>query len=134
MRIDCDTGSAERDGTWVVPRRLEVRVATGAVKLDFTQAVITYPVLQVDADVQTGHLVLLTRPGIVVDAGDVAVKLGSVKVTAQPEVGAPVILRIEVTGTVHTGTITARPPRLVSPRRSFLHWLLRRPKRPALPG
>ncbi len=34
----------------------------------------------------------------------------------------PRILRVQVTGKVASGSLTARPP-----RRSFLQWLLRRP-------
>jgi hypothetical protein len=129
MRIECESGSAGRDGAWVVPRRMEVRVTSGAVKLDFTQAAITVPALSIDADVNGGTLTLLTRPGIVVDAGDVAVSGGTVQVKPQPGPSEPVILRIEVSGRVRGGVITARPP-----RRTLLQWLLRRPKRPALPG
>jgi hypothetical protein len=38
MRIDCRSGNAKRDGRWVVPQRIEVRVTSGNVKLDFTEA------------------------------------------------------------------------------------------------
>ena len=56
VRIQCSSGSAQRNGSWVVPRRMEVRVSSGSVRLDFTEAVITAPVLQIDADVQSGSL------------------------------------------------------------------------------
>jgi hypothetical protein len=133
VRIECSAGSAGREGQWVVPRRMEVRVASGIVKLDFTHAAVTLPELTIDADVANGSLLLLTRPGIVVDAGDVAVAGGTVSVKPQPGPAEPVILRIEVSGQVRGGVITARPPRRISPRRTFLQWLLRRPRRPALP-
>jgi murein DD-endopeptidase MepM/ murein hydrolase activator NlpD len=45
IRIDCQDANAKRDGRWLVPRRMEVRVAGGHVRLDFTGAVITRPVL-----------------------------------------------------------------------------------------
>jgi len=86
--------------------------------------------LQIDADVRSGSLKLLTKPGIVVDTDDVAVRSGSVKVRAPwgPEV--PVILQVQVSGKVGSGNITARPP-----RRNFWQWLLRhpRPYAPAAP-
>jgi Domain of unknown function (DUF1707) len=120
VRIDCGSGAARRDGQWVVPQRMEIRVTSGAVKLDLTKAIITSPTLEIDAEVRSGALTLITRPGIVVDTDDVAVRSGSVKTRPQQE--APVILRVEVSGHVNSGSFTARPP-----RRTFVQWLLRRP-------
>ena len=123
VRIDCGSGSTKRDGRWVVPHRMDVRVTSGSVRLDFTDAVITQPSLRVDAEVHSGNLTLVTRPGIVVDADEVSVRSGSVKVREPWAHDAPVALRIEVTGTVRSGSITARPP-----RRTFWQWLTRRPR------
>jgi Domain of unknown function (DUF1707) len=134
VRIECGSGSARRDGPWVVPRRMEVRVTSGTVRLDFSEAVITAGVLEIAADVKSGSLTLLTRPGIVVDAGEVSVSSGSVRVKPQPGPAEPVILRVEVSGIVRSGSISARPLRLKSPRRTFLEWLARRPKRPPVLG
>ena len=39
VRIDRTSGWAKRDGSWVVPQRMEVRVTSGHVTLDFTEAV-----------------------------------------------------------------------------------------------
>ena len=122
VRIECGSGSAKRDGRWVVPERIEVRVSSGSVKLDLTRAVISSPTLQVDADVRSGSLVLVTRPGIVVDTDDVAVRSGSVGVKAPRGAGVPAVLRVHVTGQVGSGSLKARPP-----RRTFWQWLLRRP-------
>ena len=82
IRIDRTSGWAKREGRWLVPPRIEVRVKSGHITLDFTEAVITQPLLQIDADVGSGMLTLLTKPGIVVDADDVAVSSGGVKVRA----------------------------------------------------
>jgi hypothetical protein len=122
VRIDCHSGSARRDGRWLVPQRIEVRCTSGSVTLDFTEAVIAQPSLQIDADVHSGSLRLLTKPGVVVDADDVAVHSGGVKVRAPWGLDVPVILRIQVSGKVGSGQITARPP-----RRTFGQWLRRRP-------
>jgi Domain of unknown function (DUF1707) len=123
VRIDCRSGHAKREGRWVVPRRMEVRVTSGGAKLDFTEALISERSLQLDVDVRSGHVVLVTRPGIVVDTDDVAVRSGHVKVRAPwgPEV--PEILRIDVVGKVGSGHFIARPP-----YRSFWQWLTRKPK------
>ena len=130
VRIDRRSGSAKRDGRWLVPHRIEVRVTSGQVKLDFTEAVITQSSLQIDADVRSGSLKLVTKPGIVVDTDDVAVRSGSVKVRAPWGPDVPVILQVQVSGKVGSGRITARPP-----RRNFWQWLLRhpRPYAPAAP-
>ena len=129
IRLDCRSGSAKRDGRWVVPRRIEVRVTSGEVKLDFTEAIIAQPLLKIDADVRSGRLLLVTRPGIMVDADDVTVRSGEVKVRAPWGSDVPVTLRLEVSGKVGSGSIKARPP-----RRSFWQWLTRRPPRYALAG
>src|SRR5215831_9228527 len=84
VRIDCKGANARRDGDWVVPRRMEIRAVGGTVKLDFTQAVITQPTLQMEAEVRGGNLILITRPGVAVDTDDVAVRGGTVKVRPSP--------------------------------------------------
>ena len=128
VRIDCDTSHTRRDGSWVVPQRMEVRITAGSVRLDFTEAVITRPTLRLDADVNAGHLVLITGPGVVVDTDGVSVSAGHVRVAAHAGPADPVVLRIEVSGTVRGGTVVVRSPR--RPRRTFLQWLLRRPATP----
>jgi hypothetical protein len=127
MRFDCRSGHIKRNGPWLVPLRAEVHVTSGRVLLDFTQAVITRPVLQIDADVRSGELVLVTKPGIVVDSDDVVIRSGEVKVRAPWDPGTPVLLRISVSGKVGSGRLKAGPP-----RRTFWQWLGRRPRPYAL--
>jgi hypothetical protein len=122
-RIDIRSGHVQRVDRWVVPQRMEVKVTSGHLKLDFTQAVITQPSLKLDIDVRSGHVRLVTKPGIVVDADDVAIRSGHVKVRAPWGSDAPVQLRIEVTGKVGSGHFLAGP-RL----RTFWEWLTRKPK------
>jgi hypothetical protein len=134
VRIESHSSAIKREGPWVVPQRMEIRVSSGSVILDFTEAVITQPALQIDAEVHSGSLTLVTKPGIVVDTDDVSVHSGATKIQA-PDASVPVILRVQVSGTVGSGVIKARPPRLPKrPRRTFWQWLLRRPKPRALPG
>ena len=89
IRIEAGSGSARRDGRWVVPRRMEIRVRSGSVRLDFTEAVITEATLLIDAEVNSGSLTLITRPGIVVDTDDVSVGSGSVRVRPPGDPGTP---------------------------------------------
>jgi len=122
-RIDTRSGHVKRVARWVVPQRMEVTVTSGHVLLDFTEAVITQPMLKLDVDVRSGHVRLLTRPGIEVDADDVAIRSGHVRVKAPWGSEVPVQLRIEVTGKVGSGHFIARPP-----YRNFWQWLTRQPK------
>lgn len=129
VRIDCGSGSIRRDGRWVVPHAMHVQVTSGSVTLDFTEAVISVPLLSIHAEVRSGSLRLVTKPGIVVDTDEVTIRSGSAKVIAPWDPGVPVTLRVDVSGKVGSGTITARPP-----RRTFWQWLLRRPMRYASAG
>jgi len=122
-RIECHGGNARRDGRWVVPKRLEVRVKGGNVKLDFTQAVTTHGALEIDADIRGGNLVILTRPGIAVDSDDVEMRGGNIKVRAPWGADVPVALQVSISGRVRGGNVVARPP-----RRTFWQWLTRKPK------
>ena len=136
VRIDCQSSSVERTGPWLVPRRMEVRVKSGTVTLDFTEAVITQPVLPIEAEVGAGALTLITKPGIVVDMDEVTVRSGALEVKAPWGQDASV-LRIEVSGKVGSGVISARPRRRPRPprppRRTFWQWLTRQPRpRPAI--
>jgi Domain of unknown function (DUF1707) len=123
VRIDTRSGHVRRVDRWVVPQRMEVKVTSGQVHLDLTQAVITQPLLKLDIDVRSGHIRVLTRPGIVVDADDVVIRSGHVRVKAPCDPDVPVQLRVEVSGTVGSGHFIARPR-----YRSFWQWLTRQPK------
>jgi Domain of unknown function (DUF1707) len=123
IRLHCSSGHAERQGRWVVPSRMDLKVTSGHITLDFTQAVITQPALHIDADVHSGYITLITKPGIVVDADDVTVRSGHVHVRAPWGADVPVLLRIDISGKCGSGRISARPP-----RRTFWQWLRRAPR------
>jgi len=123
IRLHCSSGHAERQGRWVVPSRMNLKVSNGHITLDFTQAVITQPALHIYANVHSGHITLITKPGIVVDADDVTVHNGHVRVRAPWGPDVPVLLRVDVAGRCGSGHITARPP-----RRTFWQWLRRAPR------
>jgi hypothetical protein len=122
VKIHCSSGHSERVGRWTVPARMELKVTSGHIRVDLTDAVITQPTLHIDAEVRSGHIILMTRPGIAVDLDDVSVRSGHVKVRAPWGDSAPVFLRVTVAGTCGSGHIVARPP-----RRSFWQWLRRAP-------
>jgi hypothetical protein len=123
IRLKVTSGNAHREGRWVVPQRMECIVTSGNIKLDFTDAVLTGRTLRIDAEVRSGNLTIVTKPGIVVDADDVSIGSGNVKVRAPWGTTPPELLRIELAGRVRSGNITARPP-----RRTFWQWLTRAPR------
>jgi hypothetical protein len=122
VRLHCSSGHAARTGRWVVPDRMDLKVCSGRIVLDFTQAVITRPTLHIDAEVSSGHITLITKPGIAVDADDVTVRSGRINVRAPWDPDVPAQLRIDIAGKCGSGRILARPP-----RRSFWQWLRRAP-------
>ena len=76
--------------------------------LDFTNAVITYDSLRIDMNVQGGSLILLVKPGTVVDADSLTVQHTDVTLGPCAEPGAPVILRVQLAGRICYGQIEAR--------------------------
>ncbi|MFE9555085.1 DUF1707 domain-containing protein [Streptomyces sp. NPDC006703] len=125
VRIDQRFGDVTRAGRWLVPRRMEIRMTFGDAKLDFTDAVITHNVLDIDVDLRLGgNLILVTRPGIVVDTDELVRSSGDIKIRPVSDPDAPVTLRVQVAGQSRGGDIIARPP-----RRGFAEWARRRPPR-----
>jgi hypothetical protein len=137
MRISRRGGNAKQVGHWVVPKRMEIEVTGGSVVLDFTEAVISQPALQIDAHLRGGHITIITRPGVVVDATEVAMIGGSIHNPA-PSPDAPVILAVDVSGEIRGGNIRVRGRDRVASgrqsrgraRRTFWQWLRRQPRRP----
>ena len=123
VKIHVTSGHSQRVGRWTVPARMDLKARSGHIKLDFTEAVITQPALHIDVKVSSGHIVMITRPGIAVDMDDVSVRSGRVNVRAPWGDNGPASLRITVAGTCGSGRIVARPP-----RRSFWQLLRRAPQ------
>lgn len=108
VRIDQRGGSVQRGGHWTVPRRLELRVSWCDVILDFTEAVTGADTLDIDLNGRGGALVLVLGPGIVVDVNDLAVRYTDVDVRSSADPGAPVRLRVRLTGRMRYGHIETR--------------------------
>ena len=129
VRIECGSGDVRRNGAWTVPQRMDITVTSGSVRLDFTRAVITGRTLRIDADIRSGNLTLITKPGVVVDTDDVTLRSGNVRIRAPWGAGAPEMLRIEISGKVRSGNIVARPR-----YRTLWQWLRRAPRPWETPG
>jgi hypothetical protein len=122
VRIDQRFGEVERTGRWVVPRRMHIKATAGNVRLDFTDAVISHRTLHLEVELGLGaDLLLVTKPGIVVETDDLTVRGGDVKIRDTAD-QAPVALTVLVSGQVRGGDVVAR-----FPRRTFRQWMRREP-------
>jgi hypothetical protein len=111
VRLDLQGGSGARRGRWIVPRRMEIHAVGGSVKLDFTEAVITGPTLDIQAEVRGGRLLVVTRPGIEVDVDGLAARGGRVRVRPERRPEEPLRLMIKVSGEADGGSLVVRPRR-----------------------
>jgi hypothetical protein len=122
VSIDQRFGDVERTGRWVVPQRMRIKATAGNVKLDFTEAVIAHRTLHIELELRLGaDLLLVTKPGIVVETDDLAVRMGDIKIRHVAD-QVPVTLTVRVSGQVRGGDVVAR-----FPRRSFWQWVRREP-------
>lgn len=106
--VEQEGGKYVKDGQWRVPGRIKLRTQLCRVTLDFTHAVIAASVLHINAEMLHGKLIIVSSPGIVIDADGLnrtysKVKLHSKGAAADPD------LRIELVGTlVHAKVIEQR--------------------------
>lgn len=108
IRIGQRGGSVRRTGRWVVPRRLELSSSWCDVWLDFTDAAITHDRLLFDLNMRGGSLILVTGPGLVVDADALKVRYADIKIRPGAGPAAPVILRVQLVGRMRYGWIEQR--------------------------
>lgn len=108
IRIDQRFGSVERTGRWAVPRRMEMATHFCPVTLDFTEAVLAYDTLRIDMDMKGRKLVLVTKPGMVLDADALTLEFSKLKLRPRDESAAPVLFRIELVGTLRNGRVVER--------------------------
>jgi len=101
--------SIKRQGRWNVPRRLVVRNKAASVKLDFSEAVISLPVVEIDLDVMAGSTELILPDGATADTDDVRMFAGSVKSKVPASYDAPAHgTRFVVTGSCKAGSLKVR--------------------------
>jgi hypothetical protein len=101
--------SIKRRGRWNVPRRLVVRNKAGSVKLDFSEAVISLPVVEVELDVMAGSTELILPAGATADLDDVRMFAGSAASKVPTSYDAPAAgIRFVVTGSCKAGSLKVR--------------------------
>jgi hypothetical protein len=90
---------------------MEICAVGGSVTLDFTDAVITGPTLDIQAEVRGGRLLVVTRPGMEVDVDGLVARGGSIKVRPRRKPEEPVRLMVRVSGQADGGSVLVRPQR-----------------------
>jgi hypothetical protein len=108
IRIDQRFGRFERTGRWTVPRSIEIATHFCRVTLDFTEAVIAYDTLSLDMDAGGGKLILVTKPGMVLDTDELSMEFSNLKVRPRDNSGAPVLVLIELVGEVRHFRVVER--------------------------
>ncbi|WP_053203441.1 DUF1707 SHOCT-like domain-containing protein [Jiangella muralis] len=116
-RITSVLSNEKREGRWEVPARMDVTSILGEVVLDFTEAVVRTPEVEIQTSIVLGSLTMIVPEGIDVRLDEGTNILGERKMKLREPVtpGAPVY---RVRGFVLLGEVTVRPPR--DKRRSIL--------------
>ncbi|HJP73130.1 MAG TPA: DUF1707 domain-containing protein [Pseudonocardiaceae bacterium] len=116
MALGATLGSVTRTGYWVVPRRLRLRSRLGSTELDFTEARIDHPIVDIEIDVKGGSVEMRLPEGASASMDDVDVIAGSIedhRRYAEP-MGRP---HFTITGSLSWGSVEIR-----GPRRNFFTW------------
>lgn len=103
-------GKHVREGRWPVPARIELRTRLCRVTLDFTAAVIGSDVLRIDVEMVHGKLVIVSAPGMTIDAGGLDRSYSKVKLRSE-DLAADARLRVELAGTLRHAKVVERRPR-----------------------
>jgi hypothetical protein len=99
----------KREGAWRVPERMVAIAEHSSVKLDFTDAVVHWAEIHVDAHAKHSSVVMVIPEGWSVDMDEVDVVHSTAKNKAgPPRAGA---VRLRVTGQARHGNIVVRHPR-----------------------
>jgi hypothetical protein len=99
--------SIRRTGRWEVPARLRVQAGLGSVLLDFCEAHIVHPVVEVELAVGAGSARLLVPDGASADVDAVVASMGSVT-SKVPSVRAANGPHFVVHGTLSMGSLRVR--------------------------
>lgn len=100
-------GSLRRVGNWRVPARLRVHSSMGSVLLDFCDATLAHPVIEVELELGAGSARLLVPDDASADLDKMVTAMGTVrsKVSGRPSQGHP---HFRVYGRAAMGSITVR--------------------------
>lgn len=99
----------KREGAWTVPEKMTAIAEHSSVKLDFTDAVIHWDTIHVDAYAKHSSVVMVIPEGWSVDIDQVDMVHSQAKNKAGPP--RPGGVRLHVTGEARHGSIIIRHPR-----------------------
>jgi hypothetical protein len=99
-----------RFGNWVVPPRMVVRARSADVELDFTEAVIRYPVIEIDLDASWSSCRFVLPRAATADISGVRARIAraSCNATEPAEADTSIGPRFIVRGTVKAGRLRVR--------------------------
>jgi hypothetical protein len=102
--------SLERKGDWQVPRKLVLRLRMGSIKLDFTEARIVHPVVEIELDVTGGSVEIRLPEGASASLDGVEASLGSLEDHRRgaPAAGRP---HFVLKGEISMSSVEVRGPR-----------------------
>ncbi|MEJ7788097.1 MAG: DUF1707 domain-containing protein [Solirubrobacteraceae bacterium] len=97
----------KRTGEWIVPARMQVKSGMGSVVLDFCEAEIRHPIVQIELKLGTGSVKLLLPDEATADVDALVATMGAVKsnVASKPKAGAP---HFVVCGHTRMGSVSVR--------------------------
>jgi hypothetical protein len=101
-----------RTGRWIAPSRINVEASGSRVIFDFTQAVITGPVITIYAALRGAGMHLIVPPDSSVDVGGVSLHGSSVRARRFPNAPSVSGLHFVVTGEIRGSSIKVKPPRV----------------------
>lgn len=109
VELSSVASNLKRRGRWRVPRRLVVKNKAGSVKLDFAEAVIDHPVVEIELSLLAGNALLILPDGATADIDDVRMMAGSAKLKTPASYDVPGgRLRFVVTGSLKAGNLKVR--------------------------
>jgi hypothetical protein len=109
VTIRASHSAQKREGAWQVPERVVATAEHSSLRLDFTDAVVRWPEVQVTADIQHSSFVMIVPEGWSVSIDDVELSHGSSrnKTTA----AAPNGVHLHVSGRAKHSSFVVRHPR-----------------------
>ncbi|WP_214108620.1 DUF1707 SHOCT-like domain-containing protein [Acrocarpospora catenulata] len=107
VNLTSKAGKIVRTGQWRVPRVLRVESEYGSPRLDLSEAVIDYPEVTLDLDLQFGSAHITLPQGASADTDGVNCEWGSV-LSEVPGAPRPGLLHVRVTGKLGYGKVRIR--------------------------
>ncbi|GAA5157802.1 MULTISPECIES: DUF1707 SHOCT-like domain-containing protein [Amycolatopsis] len=111
LELSAKYSSLVRNGRWIVPAEVVVHSKYGSTKLDFSDAQVTSPTVQIELDCKWGSVEVIVPEGMAVDLNSITeLKYGSLDDKTGSN-GLPGTPRLVFTGRVHGGSVVVRRPR-----------------------